>query len=149
MLPAFDISEIIDKSVKDISKRVAKIDVSKEKINLLGKLEAPYTIFSAINGDYQIILSFCTDRAVLKAIAENMMHGKELNEDEVLIYTSEYFNILCGHVVSSINREFYLKSSFSVPKIVEGVDIPISHSHVRHQMFYDYSYGTAKIEALH
>ena len=115
MLPAFDISEIIDKSVKDISKRVAKIDVSKEKINLLGKLETPYTIFSAINGDYQIILSFCTDRAVLKAIAENMMHGKELNEDEVLIYTSEYFNILCGHVVSSINREFYLKSSFSVP----------------------------------
>ncbi len=150
MLQAYDISEIIDSSVKDISKRVAKIDVFVEKGEAFGNFEKPYTIFSTTSGDYQMMLSFCTDKSVLRAIAENMTHGRQpLDEEEVLVYTSEYFNILCGHVISAINKEFYLKTYFSVPTVIKGDGICCPDSHfVQYQKLYNYYYGSAKIEAL-
>ncbi len=148
MLSSSKITNIMDASVKDISKRVAKIDVSVEAEDMYHEPSTPYTLFVTTSGDLQLTLSLCTDKSVLKTITENMKRGQDASDEDILIYTSEYFNILCGHIVSSINRNFLLKTDFSVPQVVEGICFRPKEDEIHHQRFYNYNCGTVKFETL-
>ena len=52
---------------------------------------------------------------VYKAIAEHMKQGEVENAEDMEIYLKEYFNILCGNIISKINRAINTSMRFGIP----------------------------------
>ncbi len=150
MFSQADLSQIIDSAVKDISKRVAKTEVIR--IPYIGNLpiQEPWTFFSKTEGDYDLTVAFCTDRQVVNAMVRNMKRGSEATEEEVSAYMQEFFNILCGHIISAVNQSGCLKAYFSIPTLIQGGYEHTSDLPIRFHSKYDYDspYGAMRLEAL-
>lgn len=112
--------EVLDSAMKDISHRVGKLDV----VNLpegsgITSLQ-PCCVHTRTKGDYEMTFVLCTDYEVLKEMTRNMKHGVEASEDDVPLYMEEFLNILCGHIVSKMNKRTNLKVFFDIPCFVKG-----------------------------
>lgn len=143
-----DILEILDTAVKDISKRVAKLDMlntDSAEINI----EGASSLVSTTKGDYCLTIIFYTEDRVLRAITENMKHGATTNDADIPIYTTEYFNILCGHVISTMNNKAHTAARFTIPRIVKGQCENIDTQSLRQELFYNCSYGSVKVETFY
>lgn len=112
---------IVDCTVRDITKRMSGI-------HLIRTDKEPWTLDNAVSslvtevaGDYSFTVTCCADNKLLHTIAEHMKRSP-VSDDEVGIYTTEYFNTLCGHVVSQINHLNQASARFKVPQFIEGPD---------------------------
>ena len=142
---------IIDSAMKDISNRVAKVQVTSLTGDVSLSADDPFTIFSTTKGDYTLTVVFCTDYCVLQELTHNMKrNGEEVSEEEISIYMKEFFNILCGHIISAVNRTEHLCADFGVPNFVKGCyKEKLSASiHFHGQYYYDSPYGRLKLETL-
>lgn len=112
--------EVLDSAVKDISHRVVKIDV----VNIPegGKLPAaqPCSVYTKTRGDYEMTFVLYTDYKLLEKMTSNMKRGAAATEEEIPLYMEEFLNILCGHIVSNMNKEEKLKVFFDVPRFIRG-----------------------------
>lgn len=144
-----DILEILDTAVKDISKRVAKLDMlnaDSAEINT----EGSSSLVSTTKGDYCLTIILYTEDRVLRAITENMKRGVAADDADIPIYTTEYFNILCGHVVSTMNNRAHTAARFTIPRIVKGRCEDIEpESELKQELFYNCSYGPVKVETFY
>lgn len=112
--------EVLDSAVKDISHRVVKIDVVN--VPERGGIPAlqPCNIYTKTRGDYEMTFVLCTEYEMLKKMTSNMKRGAEASEEDVPLYMEEFLNILCGHIVSKMNKSEKLKVFFDVPRFVRG-----------------------------
>lgn len=148
MLTGANIQQILDASVRDISKRVGKLDVIDACESAVPKLESPYTIYVTTSGDYQEVFSFSAEGKVLETIARNMMRGADINDESIRICAMEFFNILCGHTISSINKKYNTKTRFSIPQMEQGILSRQTGQDIRNQWVIQYPCGKAKFEIL-
>lgn len=146
MMKETGIKQIFDASILDISKRVGKLEVIESYDGDDVEFEAPYTVFVTTNGDFQEVFSFSADKTVLETIATNMMHGANVSEESMKYCAVEFFNILCGQVISSINRTYKTKTRISVPSFAEDMTSKSEGRRVWKQLVYCYSCGKAKFE---
>lgn len=114
-----DFYEILDHAIKDISKRVAKMDFTNASDWEMDANHSSSLVITT-HGDYVLTIVFHTSDEVLHGITQNMKHGAEVKEGDIAIYAAEYFNILCGHVISAMNRSAHRDARFNVPQIIEG-----------------------------
>lgn len=145
-----DILEILDTAVKDISKKVAKLDMlntDSAEINT----EGSSSLVTTTNGDYALTIIFYTEEPVLRAITENMKRGQAANAEDIPIYTTEYFNILCGHIITNMNKKSHTSARFGVPRMVKGQcnEETQSELHDKQELFYNCSYGPIKVKTLY
>ena len=145
MLTGANVQQILDASVRDISKRVGNLEVLDNCENEAECLEAPYTIYVTTSGDYQEMFSFSADGKVLETIARNMMRGADIDEEGIRICAMEFFNILCGQAISSINRKYNTRTRFSIPQMEKGIR---SGRAVRNRLGFQYPCGKARFEII-
>lgn len=148
MLPFQVISQIVDECTLDISKRVAKIDVAIKQDDIIYEAEKPFTLYVTTSGDYNMIVSLCMDKSILETITKNMKHCSSVSDEDISICVIEYFNILCGRIISSVNKQLSLKSYFSIPQLIEGICFKPDKSCAIYERFYDFNCGIAKFETL-
>lgn len=151
MLTEARIFRIVDSSIKDISKRVAKIEVvSLPNMEVL-PAERPWTLFAKTEGDYDLIMILSTDHKVFREISRNMKRSGDASEAEILIYMKEFFNIWCGHVISAVNQSGCLSAEFAVSELIEGHYEHSSECPAKFhgQYYYESPYGTMKLETLY
>lgn len=141
-------NEILDRAIKDISKRVAKLDITDADITPIS-VEDSSSLVSTTNGDYIITIVLHTGDNVLRAITENMKRGSCDDESDITTYTTEYFNILCGHIVSTMNNKAHKKARFSVPLLVKGEYKEDISADDRQQLFFSSIHGPLKLETLY
>lgn len=79
-----------------------------------------WSLMISTSGDYQLSFLMCAAWEVWRTTARNMAHGREISQENVLIYGAELFNVLCGRVISAINTKYRYSACFSVPKILQG-----------------------------
>lgn len=141
------LSEITDRAVKDISKKVARMDMlNADAVPVEEDGADSCSLVTTAKGDYELTIVFCAGFRVMRAIAENMKRGESANEEDIAIYTKEFFNILCGHVVSALNRAIHASARFGIPQFLIG---PFRNDQYNMQaasaLYYQSCYGPVKI----
>lgn len=144
--------DIMDSAVKDISKRVARLTVQIAD-RQDWHAEDSYSVLATIQGDYNLTIVFCMEANMLRTITENMKHGMEASEEDIPVYITEFFNILCGHIVSAMNTKCHCKARFGIPKLICGIYEPeitqdFPYPQCRHEYFYHCDSGIIRMETL-
>lgn len=139
------LSEITDKAVKSVSQRLAAIEMQ-------GPCEArPLKGADMLSilayGDYQLNIRMYAEHGVIASITRNMLHADEMDEDTKTVYLSEYFNILCGGIVSSYNRAMRASARFGIPQ-VNALPPPSKGCSVVSELCYQCDSGIIKLEFL-
>lgn len=146
-----NILEILDTAMKNISKRVAKLDMFNSATVEIDKDKSCSFVITT-KGDYCLTIVLYAGNDVLRAITENMKRGETADESDIAVYTTEYFNILCGHVISAMNNSIHASARFGVPQMVKGRymedDSPNSMEN-KQELFYKCAYGPLKVETLY
>ncbi|RGE68939.1 chemotaxis protein CheX [Anaerotruncus colihominis] len=113
------LEELIHRTVVDITRQIAKID-----LRLCSQDPDPAnelcTLRTTIDGDYHTELVLHADRALLHRLTENMMEAKTTDPEDMEEYSKEFFNVLCGHIVSEIFRRTKLPARFHTPCFAYG-----------------------------
>lgn len=94
--------KVIDEAAVDITKRMAGVELKPGKRK---SLEDTGVIRIRTTGTYDLSLSYVASASVFQAIADSMKRAPAVDMEDVSVYVKEYFNILCGRIISRINRE--------------------------------------------
>lgn len=142
---------ILDSAMKDISRRVAKIEVENKPRASKLIASRPCSIYTRTRGDYEMTFVISADRQVLKELVIAMRHGKETSEEEVPVYMKEFLNILFGHIVSKMNQSERVQAHFDVPSFVDGPYKKTGSEQLKFhgKYFYDSPYGSLELETLY
>lgn len=144
--------QILDSSVKDISRKVAKIEVAnKPELKALSAAR-PCWIYTKTKGDYDLSFALCADYGVLEAITRNMKRGADADQDDVKLYMQEFLNILFGHIVSRMNQSIQVKVFFDVPRFTCcAEEKPVDNRPVKFhsKYYYDSPYGELELETVY
>ncbi len=116
-----DIQEILDDAVRDITKRLAGIDLERAHSSLLDdEDEDVASLYTATTGSFQIKVVCHAQTRLLRYIAEKMARRPVEDSEMEEVYVKEYFNILCGHVISKINRLTNGSARIGIPEYYRG-----------------------------
>ena len=121
------LTEIFDHVVRDITQREAGIVLHSSQTQLEGELCTVYTTFDK---GYHTSLSLCAETAMFLRLTQGMMEREEVTPQDVEDFAKEYFNVLCGHIVTTLFRETRIPAKFLPPSFQQGRYIP--EHHLRH-----------------
>lgn len=149
LLICSDIPHILDSAVKDISKRVVGISMQMVP-GCHMEADDLYSLTVTTVGDYEMTLVMNAEHRTLQLMTERMKHGEEASDADIHIYMTEFYNILCGHIVSDLNRKNHSKARFGIPNIRRGFyELSTKQGQQFSQTYYyDCDYGTIKMEVL-
>lgn len=106
---------IIDEAVINITKRVANITL-KRSDGLRPGSSGHSTLRITTTGAYRMTFVYRAPPRVFQIIADTMKRRSCTDEADMAEYVKEYFNILCGRIVSGINRETGASVRFGLPE---------------------------------
>lgn len=144
MLTEQNLLEITDTAVKDISQRVAKLDMQRTEIADIDSTDSSSLVIVA-DGHYPLTLVLYAGKRVLRAIGEHMKREEIVDDDEISIYTTEFFNILCGHVITMLNNRSHTETRFGIPHMQNGLYSLLPPNRLMQKLFYHSCYGSVVI----
>lgn len=150
MSEEFNELEILDNTFKEITKKVAKLEMYNIDFTSLDKSNLKSLMINTL-GDRKITLIMYADMNVMRAITESMKRGKKADDSEVVIYTKEYFNIFCGRATTTMNNITKKSVRFSVPTFVDNpnLDNVVQECLDIKSLYYRCDYGPVKLEVIH
>lgn len=148
-MEAIEVFEILNQSAVDLSKRVAQLDIElTEPFHLVP--ETSCSFITNTKGDYSLTIILYAENCVFESITKNMKHSDAITDGDILIYAGEFFNILCGHIITAVNNKIHAACKFSVPHLIEGPipsDLALVEGH-RQSLYYRSPCGLLKLEIL-
>lgn len=139
--------EITDHVVKDISRRVAHLEIQSVAAASIDIADSSSLVMNT-DGNYPLTMVLYADSRVLRGITLHMKHGETFDDDEVLVYTTEFFNILCGHVITEVNNRSHTVTRFGIPQIVKGVYNLLPPARKMESLFYNSNYGPVIVQTF-
>lgn len=115
---------LIDEIMKQIVWDVAKIHLQPCKNPGMPNQDDLCTIYTTFNGAYDAHFTFCATHSLMKRIAENMLEEPVTDTEEIIEYSKELVNILCGHIAASIFHTTKAPARFHSPCFAEGLHLP-------------------------
>ncbi len=112
------ICQIIDANVLEITRKITGIILTASQPM---KVPNTQTLYLCAKGSYQLDLYLHADKDSLKHIACTMKHDS-VTEEEIPLYTTEFFNILAGKIISTINQ-LYKQSARFRPPVFSNVEL--------------------------
>lgn len=107
--------DLVDRAVLEMTERVSKLNLTRmESLDLNMNQCSSLTIETS--GDYHAKLTMYVENSLLEEITRNMKRGEEPSPEDIIIYTTEYYNILCGFLISHLNSNHKLNSRFGIPR---------------------------------
>lgn len=139
-----EVKSLLEESICEMTSRVGRIGLVRTD-EMHRQLRSCNTLLLRTTGDYEALLLLSMEDSLVRAIVQNMKHGKDVEEEELRIYIVEYYNILCGYFISHFNQRQGLKARFGVPQLVYGhcvSGISIANAEIR--ICYNSQYGLAE-----
>lgn len=143
-----DMTRYLDSAVRDVTMKIARLNLTTISP---AEFRAGDTssLVSKVDGDYSMILVFCADAHVLYAITRSMKHGEPCDEQDVEIYMREFFNILCGRIVSMLNNDTHSSSRFNIPQLLKGSYLEgAGESGAMVELYYDSGVGPFGMQSV-
>lgn len=150
MLSEQNLLELTDVTIKRISQTVALLDIRSVETHPF-ELQNFDSLVVTTSSDYFLTIVFRADNCVLRAITRHMKRGiPDVAEDEIVIYTSEFFNILCGNIVTVINNSLHTSARFGIPKRIRGLYVDgFVPPRVTKRLSYESGYGQVEIQLFY
>ena len=126
-VPRERLAEIFDQVVRDITRREAGICLAPGEAEPSGEI---YTVYAVFERGCGTCLSMSAEAAMFVRLTRGMMQREDVTDRDVEDFTKEYFNVLCGHIVSRLFRETRVPARFSPPVFRRGRYVP--EDHLRH-----------------
>ena len=126
-VPQERLTEIFDQVVRDITRREAGICLAPGEAEPSGEV---FTVYAVFERGFDTCLSMSAEAAMFVRLTRGMMQREDVTDRDVEDFTKEYFNVLCGHIVSRLFRETRVPARFSPPVFRRGRDVP--EDHLRH-----------------
>lgn len=114
-----DFQKILDNAVRDITKRIAGIDLETAKWPQ-GDDNEVASLYTDTRGSYKITVVYHAETRLLRYIANKMARRPVEDPEDVEMYAKEYFNILCGNIISTINQMTKSSARFGIPQYCRG-----------------------------
>lgn len=136
-----DLGRLLDQVTREITQREAGIILNQTGSIPGGAEGEACTVYTSFNRGIDASLSLRADMSLFVRLACGMMQTEELSPQDVEEVAKEYFNVLCGHVLSRLFQLTRLPARFNVPSfcrgrhVVEGTeeDIVLNYVGDRHE----------------
>lgn len=131
-----DVYCIFEEAFVKITNQLVHISLESDSTpcSLSGKV---YTGVIHTRGPFEAGISCCMEESLYQAVLNGMTNGKEVSSRETVLYTTEYFNIVCGNAISRINNKIKAPSRLHVPLVVEdGTDVQLLDSAESEKVLY-------------
>lgn len=142
-----DILGIVDDAICDITKRMAGIDLQQTQRNF-NESDDVCSMHVSVGGTYQLSLICLADGRLFRAIAERMKRSPVEDEEDMQVYAKEYFNTLCGHIVTRINLKTKSSARFGIPDFQQGAYAVELKGQIVFQVCYQSGEGDVCIQAI-
>ena len=126
-VPRERLTEIFDQVVRDITRREAGICLAPGEAEPSGEV---FTVYAVFERGFDTCLSMSAEAAMFVRLTRGMMQREDVTDRDVEDFTKEYFNVLCGHIVSRLFRETRGPARFRPPVFRRGRYVP--EDHLRH-----------------
>ena len=141
--------EIANNSMKRVARLLTRLDIQNAKeISFEGKTS---TLMAAANiNSCPFTVALRTSNRVLMAISSAMKRSIPLDENEMHEYALEFFNILCGNILSTVNDTFHISMNFAIPTRIDGEykdqSVP---NRAKKELFYESGYGPIALQLFY
>lgn len=139
MADNFDWPVIIDDIIRDVTFKVANLDLCGYDRACISP-ESQIALVTTVTGHYEGNIVFLSGNHVIRGISENMKHEQITQQSELELYTVEYFNILCGRIITAICNRSNLSARFNIPRMLpDGLPKDLSDEGATQ---YEWCYGS-------
>lgn len=149
MVPWESMRELLDDVIVSMTKRMAGIDMERTSSGCLPDESAASALITEIIGTDDFTLVYHADNALLLEIAQKMKRRPVEDMDEVGEYTREYFNIICGHMISQLNRREKTSLRFSMPRYLPAPFDKTEEDQNAFVLHYQSPKGSAKVQGIY
>lgn len=123
-IPQERLVEIFDQLVREVTRREAGICLAPGSNEPAGELFTVYTVFER---GFNTCLSLSAEASMFVRLTQGMMRKEDVTRRDVEDFAKEYFNVLCGHIVSRLFRETRIPARFRPPVFRSGWYVPEDH----------------------
>lgn len=117
LMPRENLAEIFDEVTCEITRQVVGIQLCPGGKEPEGEV---YTVYITFDKGVHSCLSLCAEKAMLVRLTKNSILTEEVAPQDVEDVTKEYFNVLCGRIVSRLLQKTKTPVRFSVPAFQKG-----------------------------
>lgn len=149
MVPWESMQELLDDVIVSMTKRMAGIDMERTSASCLPDEGEVSAVITEITGTDGFTLVYHADNALLLEIAQKMKRRPVEDADEVGEYTREYFNIICGHMISQLNRREKSSLRFSMPRYLPSPFDKTEKDQNAFVLHYQTPKGSAEIQGIY
>lgn len=120
-----EVQNVLDSVMRDITNRVANIQLCKKDSALSNQICTVHTDFE---GPCHASLTLCADTSMFVRLTKHVMQSEAVAPQDIEDFSKEYFNVICGQLVSHLSRRAHLHSRFCIPKFYTGLYLPDSQN---------------------
>ncbi len=124
-LPQERLAEIFDQIIREVTQKEAGICLHRQEAEPSGEL---CTLYATFHHGYHTSLSLCAETSMFVRLAQGMMETEGVSPQDVEDFAKEYFNVLCGHIVSRLFQLTKIPARFGVPSFYRGRYVPEEQS---------------------
>lgn len=140
-----DIYDIADEKTKHIFERVGGMTLKSTEADVKpAKNACSFSVKTT--GDYCMNIVLHAEYEIFRSVAVNMKRGGVVKDSDINIYITEFFNILCGHIISAINKKYTCSARFGIPDMVKGYYQGGNSGKLQHRKKLTYLCSNAAIE---
>lgn len=78
------------------------------------------TVYTQFVGGHNIRLFLYADTALLMRLTQLAMQEEQVDKRDIEDFAREYFNIICGHIVSHFFQKTHIAARFQIPNFCTG-----------------------------
>lgn len=119
-----ELKKIFAQVVREVTEQEAGILLCVEEELPIGDF---YMVHIDFEEGFHSGLSLCADADMLTRLTQNMMQEEEITPQDMVDFTKEYFNVLCGQIAARLFCVTQVASRFGPPVFYKEHDQPIDH----------------------
>lgn len=123
-VPKSLLTSIFDEVIRDVTRREVGIRLTVQESVPEKEL---CTVFANFEQGYRTSLSLCAEEALFRRLAQNTLETEDISPQDVEDFAKEYFNVLCGHIVSRLYEVTKIPARFGIPAFYNGRYVPADH----------------------
>ncbi len=144
VVPRKRLVEIFDQVIREITQQETGLILRPVRAELGGEL---CTVHAVFNRGINASLSLLAEMSTFVQLTRCIMQTQEVTPQDVEVFMKEYFNVLCGHIVSRLYQETKIPARFSIPVFYHGRFAP--EAHLEHIALTYTSDGNGCVQLIH
>lgn len=112
------IHDILNDVMVRVTKKMADIDMRPGEAV---PAEDVYTVYTTLEGECDANLTMCAEKPFLERLAQQVLFEKDVGMQDVEDVAKEYFNVICGLMISQMHPLIRRPTRFQIPTFCKGV----------------------------